>query len=30
MCDGDLQGALKALMLVNEHFELHPVRLTPA
>jgi len=21
MCDGDLQGALKALMLVNEHLE---------
>jgi hypothetical protein len=22
ICDGDLQGALKALMLVNEHLEL--------
>ncbi len=22
MCDGDLRGALKALMLVNEHLEL--------
>jgi hypothetical protein len=31
MCDGDLRGALKALMLVNEHLEfqleqLHAIR----
>jgi hypothetical protein len=27
MCDGDLRGALKALMLVNEHLEFQLERL---
>ena len=28
MCDGDMRGALKALMLVNEHLESQLERLT--
>jgi len=29
-CDGDLRGALKALMLVNEHLELERLQATGA
>jgi hypothetical protein len=30
MCDGDMRGALKALMLVNEHLELQLEQLQSA